>query len=54
MFSTLREYEFHSKSFVGGSSSFFKSLSLFIKDLRDVGNQPAHQLVLTEALIFDQ
>ena len=31
---------------------FSKSLSLFIEDLRDVGNHPAHQLVLTEALIF--
>jgi len=33
-------------------SKFSKSLSLFIEDLRDVGNQPPHQLVLTEALIF--
>jgi len=31
---------------------FSKSLSLFIEDLRGVRNQPAHQLVLTEALIF--
>jgi len=31
---------------------FFKSSSLFIEDLRDVEKQPAHQLVLTEALIF--
>jgi len=31
---------------------FFKSSSLIIEDLRDVENQLAHQLVLTEALIF--